>query len=173
LMFNPCGRPARRPVRCPQWPLANMTTTSDDTTAGERKAAQVALGNTSEALVAGCALIVWSFEVAFPGAPVSGFEPNDYFLTVDGDEAGAEGGYELTVVCELIMYPSQAPTALPSPPPTPAPSPQPSVTPNPSSLPVLNPTPVPSFPPSPVPTAPHARSNCACFSGRMIENVRG
>ena len=69
--------------------------------------------------------------------------------------------------------PTPAPTNAPTGSPTikPTHSQAPTVTSQPSEAPVLAPTPAPSEAPSPSPTTVPARSNCACFSAKMVENL--
>jgi len=112
----------------------------------------------------GCAVLAYEVHAGFES-------PQGFWLVVDGASDGVEGLFELTVACTLIFYPSPVPLARPTPLPTPLPSPAPSSTPAPSEVPVLAPTPEPSTTPTPAPTQIHARSNCACFSEKMIENI--
>ena len=99
---------------------------------------------------------------AVVAAEVSAGAEGTYHLTVDGAADGEEGAFELTVACELIFYPSPAPfLAMLSP------SPQPSVTHAPAAAPASYPTSTNT----PAPTQVHARSNCACFSEKMVESI--
>ena len=129
------------------------------TLAPQALATSRAAGNAS---LAGCAVVVLE---------VLRGEAGDYFLVVDGADGAEEGALELTLLCELLLYPSEAPTPLPSAPPSMRPTPQPTATPAPSEVPLLEPTPLPTPAPTSAPTGLPARSNCACFSEKMVESL--
>ncbi len=76
------------------------------------------------------------------------------------------------VTCESL--PTAVPTAAPTETPTllPTISSAPTVSAPPTEVPVLAPTPLPSEAPTSAPTTVPARSNCACFSGKMVENLQ-
>jgi hypothetical protein len=122
-----------------------------------------ALGLRNASGLARCAVVTYAVHAGFEGT---------HFLTVDGNGDGEEGPFEVSVACELIVYPSPLPTLGPTPDPTSLrPTPEPSSTPRPSLDTSPAPVPQPTTYHTPAPTQVHARANCACFSDKMVENI--